>query len=284
MTTGHGRVRTDDGALLWTASDGRHGIPVVLCHGGPGLWDYLGPAARMLDDVAQVVRWDQRGCGRSARAGPYSMARFVRDLEALRRHFGHERWLVGGHSWGARLALEYALAFPSRTLGVLYVSGTGVGHEWRSAYHEERDGRLGPAGRRRRDELARRARSPDEEREWRTLSFAPDVGHKARAAEVIADLVGAPYPINLACNVALEHEQKRTAPEQVLARCHQLHEPVCVVHGDRDPRPVAAVADLAAALSSARLEVLPGVGHFPWLEDADTFAQLAREFIATVAR
>jgi dienelactone hydrolase len=40
------------------------------------------------------------------------LTRYIADIEFLRRHFGHERWLVAGHSWGAGLVLRYALAHP----------------------------------------------------------------------------------------------------------------------------------------------------------------------------
>ena len=62
-------VQGGDRVTLWTATDGR-GQPMVLSHGGPGMWDYLEPLAEMVSDVAEVHRWDQRGCGRSTIAGP----------------------------------------------------------------------------------------------------------------------------------------------------------------------------------------------------------------------
>src|SRR5262249_32574146 len=64
-------VVADDGCLLWTEDSGR-GDPLVLCHGGPGLWDYFDDVADWLSGIATVVRWDQRGCGRSQRMGPYT--------------------------------------------------------------------------------------------------------------------------------------------------------------------------------------------------------------------
>jgi proline iminopeptidase len=62
------RVPTEDGELLWTATVGTE-PPPVLCHGGPGLWDDQGPVARMVEDLATVHRYDQRGCGRSCGSG-----------------------------------------------------------------------------------------------------------------------------------------------------------------------------------------------------------------------
>jgi proline iminopeptidase len=48
-------VRLRDGAELWTAVSGT-GPPVVCLHGGPGLWDYLGSLAALLDDTFTVTR------------------------------------------------------------------------------------------------------------------------------------------------------------------------------------------------------------------------------------
>lgn len=271
-------VRVEDGARLWTATSG-DGVPVVLCHGGAGLWDYLGPVADLLGDGVRVHRWEQRGSGRSERTGPYSFARFVTDLEFLRDHFGHDRWVVAGHSWGAGLALAYALAHPGRVLGVLYVSGTGVGQAWREACHREADRRLTPAQRARRDELTNRSRSAAEEREWRILSFAPDIGDRRRAADLAAVFADVPFPVNFECNAALNAEEKATDESAVLARCERLDVPVRVVHGAADPRPVWSVASLVAALPDAELHVLDGVGHLPWLEDPTGFGQLVREAV-----
>src|SRR4051794_4590761 len=119
----------DDGVELWVERTGDGaGLPLVLCHGGPGMWDNLGPLAALLDHGRVVVRWDQRGCGRSGGAGgPFSLAQSLADLEAVRRHLGISRWIVGGHSWGASLALRAVLAHPTSSAGLLYLSGTGLG-------------------------------------------------------------------------------------------------------------------------------------------------------------
>jgi proline iminopeptidase len=274
------RVAVDDGVVLWTATGGSGALPVVLCHGGAGLWDYLQPVAETLSPIARVHRWEQRGCGRSDRVGAYSIARYLADLEFLRRHFGHEQWLLAGHSWGAGLALRYALAHPDRALGVLYICGTGFGHAWRDAHHREADRRLDPAQRARRDALAQRERTAAEERESRTLSYVPDVGDPRRAFAIAAAFADVPYAINLDCNRALNDNEKRTVEQELLARCRNLQAPVRVIHGSRDPRPVWAVRSLVDALPRSELVILDGVGHLPWLEDADAFARVAREFVA----
>src|SRR4029077_19104734 len=90
-------VSTDDNCRLWTAETGR-GEPLIMCHGGPGLWDMSGSLAARLAERLTVIRWDQRGCGRSERRGPYSVARCVADLDAI---FGQRtKDALFRHSWG----------------------------------------------------------------------------------------------------------------------------------------------------------------------------------------
>lgn len=59
-------VRADDGCHLWTAATG-DGTPLLMCHAGPGLWDMFGSLAAALPASLRVIRWDQRGGGRSER-------------------------------------------------------------------------------------------------------------------------------------------------------------------------------------------------------------------------
>ena len=103
-------VVTDDGCRLWTTRTGR-GQPLVLCHGGPGFWDTFGDLAGLLGDVAAVHRWDQRGCGRSDRRGPFTVDR-ARALE----HAERELTPYLGTNWACGRALN---ADRRRSLGGL---------------------------------------------------------------------------------------------------------------------------------------------------------------------
>lgn len=124
---------TLDDVILWTVSQG-DGVPVMLCNGGPGCCDYLGPVAAMIDDLVRVYRWEQRGCGRSNPTPPYDHATCQTDLDALRERFGYKKWIIAGHSWGADLALAYALRYPERVSALIYLSGTGIHEEWKPEY------------------------------------------------------------------------------------------------------------------------------------------------------
>ena len=113
-----------NGVKIWTTVQG-DGVPVLLCLGGPGCADYLEPVGGMIDDIARVIRYEQRGCGRSDRTPPYDLDTDLRDIEAVREYYRVDRWIVGGHSWGANLAFAYALTHREKALGLINISGSG---------------------------------------------------------------------------------------------------------------------------------------------------------------
>ena len=272
-------VRADDGVRLWTWRAG-HGPPVVLCHGGPGLWDELEPVAAMLTDIATVIRWDQRGAGRSDPVGPYAVARFVADPEAIRRHVGVDRWIIAGHSWGESLALRYGVAHPDRTRALICISGTDL--DWathRVTYHERRLTRLGPHRRRWQELRALENRTPAEERELNLLSWSTDFAGRRHALELAARWASDRFPINHECNAAPVREIKEEDLERFVAQCRPLGFPALIAHGEDDPRPITGPTELDRTLPDGRLEVLKGVGHLPWAEHPHLLKDVLRKFV-----
>lgn len=93
------------------------GVPVLVLHGGPG--GGCSPAMRRYFDPAvyRVVLFDQRGCGRSrpqATVEANTTWHLVADMEVIRRTLGLDRFILFGGSWGATLALIYAISHPDR--------------------------------------------------------------------------------------------------------------------------------------------------------------------------
>lgn len=107
-----------DGHRLYVEQCGNpDGVPVIVLHGGPG--GGCSPAMRRYFDPAhyRVVLFDQRGCGRSrphASVENNTTWHLVADIEAIREALGVEKFIVFGGSWGAALALIYAITHPTR--------------------------------------------------------------------------------------------------------------------------------------------------------------------------
>lgn len=263
-----------DGTNLWTATTGT-GPPMVFCHGGPGLWDYLGPLAALVDDHVTAIRFDQRGCARSSGTdGPFTIRQAVSDLEELRAALDIERWYLLGHSWGAELVLRYAADHPERTIAVAYIAGVGAGDAFTEQYVAERDRRLG-ADYDRWHELGARERDPAEEHEWCLLQWAPDYspsGDPRAQAEALWQTRPAGTAVNDRANRELWSDRATT---NLIDLAGTIQAPVGALFGADDPRPWTAANDLIAALPNAHRVVLTGAGHAPWVEHPDE----ARKFI-----
>ena len=278
-----GRTTADDGCLLWTEVVGS-GDPLVLCHGGPGLWDMFGDEAPALADAAGVtaVRWDQRGCGRSERCGPYSIARSVADLDTVRAGLGVPAVALLGHSWGATLALAYTLAYPGRVHALVYVSGTGVDPDspWRPEFHAAADERLGAEAAERLRRLHAGDPSPERDRELAVLQWSADFVDEDRAAAHAAALAEPWFDINWECSAQINEDARRYLRDGAVAQaCRSLPVPVLIVDGDRDNRPRWAVDSLHRALPRVRRVTLAGAGHLPWVEDPDGFRAAVAGFL-----
>jgi proline iminopeptidase len=126
-----GMLDVGDGhRIYWRVSGNPNGKAAVALHGGPGGGSSGGLPRRFDPAVYRLVRFDQRGCGKSTpHAGAWSTNlatntthHLIADIERLREHLGIERWLVWGASWGVTLALAYAERFPDRVSEIILLS------------------------------------------------------------------------------------------------------------------------------------------------------------------
>ncbi len=99
---------------------GGSGPALLLLHGYPqtsAMWNRVAPE---LAKSYTVVAADLRGYGRSAKPAttpdhaPYSKRAMAADMAAVMTRFGHERFFVGAHDRGARVAHRLAADFPAR--------------------------------------------------------------------------------------------------------------------------------------------------------------------------
>lgn len=103
---------------------GGRGQPVVLLHGlasNARIWDFVAP---LLVDAGRVIALDQRGHGGSDRPETgYGFAEVTADLAGVLDALGFARPVVVGHSWGASVAVSFAVAHPDRAAGIALVDG-----------------------------------------------------------------------------------------------------------------------------------------------------------------
>ena len=103
------------------------GVNALVLHGGPG--SGCRPGHYDLFDLTRyrVTQMDQRGCGRSAPLASETLAALdhnttadlIADIEAVRLHYGVDKWVLFGGSWGSTLAMAYAQAHPDRVTAMV---------------------------------------------------------------------------------------------------------------------------------------------------------------------
>jgi proline iminopeptidase len=271
---------TDGAPIHWSAlGDTTRRPPVVLLHGGPGLPDYLGDVASMIADLAPVYRYDQRGTGNSPWQGRHTFTRHVADLAELLDHWDAPAAVLIGHSYGTDLACRFCLAHPDRVAAMLLIAGPFVG-DWRTADRSERDRRMSAAQRARHHELERLShRTEEQEVEFLTLSWFTDHGDPQRGWLWAAKAARQRRPVNYPMNRQLG-EAKRSDPldhhlDDLRTRLPARTE---LLAGADDPRPLSALASLAARLDIP-LTRIDNAGHEPWLDHPDPVRTHLRGFL-----
>ncbi len=95
-----------------------------IIHGGPG-GDHSSfkPVLTPLTERMQIVYFDHRGQGRSARGNPasYTLDENVEDMEALRRHLGTGPIVSIGTSYGGMVGMAHAARYPEAVSHLILV-------------------------------------------------------------------------------------------------------------------------------------------------------------------
>jgi pimeloyl-ACP methyl ester carboxylesterase len=284
-------VTMGDGARLWfdvlspegeITEDGLLWRPTIIgVHGGPGIdstamADVLAP----LGDVAQVLRYDQRGHGKSDRrtAAEWTMDRWADDLAELITNLGLKEPILLGTSFGARVALTCATRHPELVGGIVAAYGgarldDGLTVEAFRSLGGERAARVaaGSAG---DDEI--------DFAEWLTVCW-PLVSRTPAGPDHLARMqrLSTHSPDLHAVHMAKDLEQ-RPVPGLSAVTC-----PVLILGGIEDPLlPPPLMTELQQALTSSKkveLVLVPGAGHPVFLDRPDLAYPAVMRFVAEMA-
>jgi pimeloyl-ACP methyl ester carboxylesterase len=244
------------------------GPPLLLLHGAAcdsRVWRVQVDA---LSDEFTVVAWDAPGCGESSDPPEsFRLAEYTDCLAGFIDALGLTRPHVLGHSWGSALALEFAARRPAGVRSLLLVG----------AY-------AGWAGSLPADEVASRLRFALQIADLAAGEFQPntmpglfsDVMPADRAEELATIMA----QIRPAGTRAMAHALAEADLRDVLAG---IAVPTLLLYGDADVRsPLTVAAQLASAIPTSTLVVMPGLGHECYLESADAFNAEIRVFLRTV--
>lgn len=226
---------------LWYDETGE-GPPVVLLHEGvvdSRIWE---PVVPLLAERHRVIRYDQRGFGRSPMpSGPYSV---VGDLVSVLDAAGIEQAALVGASRGGAIALTAALDHPDRVAKLVLVGSGLPGYRWSVEWTPEQIARW---------EAAEKAEDYEAMAELDMEAWAPMGTDAELRAMFVENAVGS-------------NSEDPATDEPIAERVGGITVPTLVVTGGRDVAGINEVgAVLAQEIPGARSAVIKEADHmFPW--------------------
>ncbi len=241
-----------------------HGYPLLLMHGGPGADHWTMLPFRRCADRFTLIFYDQRCNGRSVGAPVSSMTweNLTADAEALRERLGFERWAVLGHSFGGKVALEYALRYPD-SLSHLVLLDTGGDSRWAQQNAPELLARRGYSPK--TVKLARRflnGRIAPKEFVPALMRLGSAYDHRPSLLRVAREMLEGEWRTKLRPEALIFAGPHLLKGWTVMDRLGEIKVPTLVMAGRDDfIFPPEHQVELAAGIPNARLRIIERAGH-----------------------
>jgi 3-oxoadipate enol-lactonase len=258
---------TIDGAPLYYEVAGE-GHPLVLLHAGVAdsrMWD---EQFEFFARQYRVVRYDWRGCGRSA--VPATSVAHYEELAELLRHLKITRAHLVGLSFGGRIALDFTLAHPDMVEKLVLAAASASGGQpapEQVQYGEAEDAALEAGDLNGATEITLRMwvdgpkRGPGE--------VNPAVRERVRQMQRQAYEI--PFPEGFS-EIGLE--------PPAIGRLGEIKAPTLVMVGDYDIQPKIDLARwLATEIPGAQLVIIEGVAHMINMEKPEEFNRVMLDFL-----
>ncbi|MEU4240118.1 alpha/beta hydrolase [Actinoplanes sp. NPDC026619] len=284
-----------NGVDLFVRRFGDPALPaLVVIHGGP-TWDhsYLLPAVAELTDVAHVVVFDLRGCGRSQRTPPIGDLPeselqphlLADDVAAVIRSLDSGPADVLGFSFGGRIAMRLLQQHPEVVRRLVLASTT--------AYTDFGDELRASADYQRRSELCADVRFDDPILSGPT---APD-GALSRAMAYASaplqvwrlDRLEAWHTVLERVHFTSDYNRPYAdgtllpgGPDEADAVLRDWGRPVLILHGVNEMGfPIGVARRLHAALPASTLVEVPAAAHMAHFDNPDRWLTGIRQFLTT---
>jgi len=266
-------VRLDDGDMH-VVEDGRPGAPaLLLIHGAAAstaYWDLVVPS---LAGAFRVIRVDLLGHGRSASpAGGYDVPTQARRVGAALDKLGVSSVTVIGHSTGCTVATALAEQRPG-AVAALALIDMGPSPDAKIPEHLLARLLLTPVA----GPLLWRLKTAATIRKAMRTAFTRPVDIIPALTEGLLGMTHRAFAGTM--RAPLDYMGQRNLPDRLTS----LGLPVLVIFGADDARWRSSSAAAYRVVPGARVELLPGVGHTPILEDPQTTGKLLLDFAAAAA-
>ncbi|MBU2534984.1 MAG: alpha/beta hydrolase [Chloroflexota bacterium] len=247
------------------------GTAMVWAHGLGGIWQEWGRVMEFFQDSYRVVAYDARGHGQSEKpdkSEAYSQDIMVEDMRGLMDALDINKAIVGGHSMGANVALNFAFRYPGRCVGLIPV-GIGSGssdREWWGEWWEHLADTAEKEG------IGAYVEEMQKLPAWGTAFADPIMGKPL----IQAELTNSPIAI---ANIIRGIQRKRTSIFELAPKLEQLSVETLVVMSDGDTPVVECSRFMVEHIPKAALEVIPVRSHWTHLEAPERFLEVIDQYV-----
>ena len=265
-----GRLASPGDAEVHVTVDGSRDAPAVLLLGNAAtpaaIWDPLIP---QLAADCRVIRLDLPGCGRpGSPAGGCDIPAQAHQVAAALDRLGVNQVTVVGHSSGGTLATALAEQQPGKVTALALID---TGPSLDAKIPESLLVRLSLT--RFPGRLLWRLKTEATIRKSARTGFTLPVVIPDAVVDHVRGMTHRAFVA--AMRTPLDYLKQRNLPDRLAA----LGVPVLVIFGTDDKRWRSSSAAAYRAVPGARVELLPGVGHTPMMEDPQATGALLLRFI-----
>ena len=233
------------------------GPPVIVLHGWGACLDTVAPILHCLSRRHMVFTVDLPGFGQSQQpGGVWGASEYARWVKDFMDAVGCSRADFVGHSFGGRVCIALAAAYPERVNRLVLIDSAGIRppRTWR---YRVRVGLFKAL-------QAMVLFLPL--RRWREAVF--DGLRRVSGSSDYRDAG------------TMRGTLVRVVNEDLRPLLAAVQAPSLLIWGEQDAEvPLAHGRIMAAEMPRARLEVLPGAGHYSYLERLPKFCQLVSDFL-----
>ena len=279
-----------DGFEVVTYSYGSGENILFLLNGGPGLpCDYLrDPHIFLAGEGYRVVAFDQLGCGNSDRpddSSLWNIARYVEEVETVRKALNLEKVHLLGQSWGGWLSIEYALTYPDAIQSLVLANTCGDLPHLTTELNRMRDA-LGS------ETVAmmlhHESMGTIDHPEYQAAITILNYRHVCRLKEWPSSLLASVNDWNMGPYGTMQGPNEFLYIGNLknwnrIPDMPKLKMPTLIITGTHDEIGPACALRMHNALQNSKVIVFPNSSHVPFYEEPDDYFSALRNFLSAQA-
>ncbi len=262
-------VASADGVSIHYRVYGSGTPTLVFVHGWSGDQTYWKMQVEHFAARHRVVTLDLAGHGNSGdQRKTWSIPAFAEDVVAVVDHLALDEVILVGHSMGGPVVLESACRMPSHVTALVGVDT--FPDKWVNFNDRERDQFLQPF----RTDFVQATRT------WVSRQLFLPTSDPQLVERIAADMSAAPPQVGIPAMEAIYEWGKKSCVEAL----RELRAPVFMIQAQRNENNLQVVSGFASSFQSFQVFLMPEVGHFPMLEDVETFNLYLSQILESLAR